>query len=84
MIHFLTWIIFGLIIGLLAKALHPGSEPVGLLPTIGIGIAGSFVGGLVNYLLSGRAEFRPAGFVMSVIGGIVFCALWRYYNLYVK
>ena len=81
MISLLTWLIFGLIIGLISKAIHTGNEPVGFLPTVGIGVAGSLVGGIINYILSGRMEYRPAGFIMSVIGGIVFCALWNYYNL---
>lgn len=81
MIHLITWIVFGLIIGLISKAIHPGNEPVGFLPTVGIGVAGSFVGGLVNYVLLRNHEYRPAGFIMSIVGGIVFCALWRYYKL---
>jgi uncharacterized membrane protein YeaQ/YmgE (transglycosylase-associated protein family) len=80
MISLLTWIVFGLIIGLISKAIHPGSEPVGFLATVGIGIAGSFVGGLVNSLL-GNGSYRPAGFLMSIVGGIVFCAIWSRYNL---
>lgn len=85
MISLLMWLVFGLIIGLIAKALHPGYDPVGFLPTLGIGIAGSFLGGLISNLLSmSNAPYRPAGFIMSVIGGVVFCALWRFYNLNVK
>jgi len=85
MIHLLTWLVFGLVIGLIAKAIHPGDEPVGFLPTLCIGIAGSFVGGFISYFLSaGDIEYRPAGFVMSVIGAVIFCYLWRYYNLNVK
>jgi uncharacterized membrane protein YeaQ/YmgE (transglycosylase-associated protein family) len=85
MIAILVWLIFGLIIGLIAKAIHPGYDPVGFLPTLGIGIAGSFLGGFISYLLSfGGVNYRPAGFVMSIIGALLFCSLWRYYNLNVK
>lgn len=82
MMSFLLWIVFGLVIGLVSKAIHPGEEPVGFLPTVLIGIAGSFLGGSVNYLLSsGNSQFRPAGILMSIVGGILFCALWRYFKL---
>lgn len=78
----LSWILFGLVVGWVAKLLHPGDEPVGYLPTFGIGVAGSFVGGGINYLLNfGNGVFHPSGFIMSIIGGVVCCAAYRYYKL---
>jgi len=81
MFNILGWIVFGLLVGLIAKYTHPGEEPVGFFSTLMIGIAGSFIGGVFNYLMTGNTEYRPAGILMSVIGGIVFCAFWRWYSL---
>lgn len=91
MFTILGWIIFGLIVGLIAKAIHPGDEPVGFLQTVGIGIAGSFVGGFINYILGtfsamsiagfSNHRFSPSGFIMSVVGGVLFCIFWRWYSL---
>jgi uncharacterized membrane protein YeaQ/YmgE (transglycosylase-associated protein family) len=53
----------GLIIGALARLALPGPDPMGILATIGLGLAGSFVGGL----LAGMLWNRPAGFVVSVL-----------------
>ena len=47
----LSWILLGLIVGVLAKWLMPGNDPGGLFITIGIGIAGAFVGGYIASLL---------------------------------
>jgi uncharacterized membrane protein YeaQ/YmgE (transglycosylase-associated protein family) len=82
MFHLLGWIIFGLIVGLVAKYTHPGEESLGFASTLLVGIAGSFLGGFINYLLSSGDVVRPAGFLMSIIGGVIFCALWRYYKLH--
>ena len=82
MFTILIWIVFGLIVGLIAKAIHPGDEPTGCLPTIGIGVAGSFVGGGINWALGlGNTPFAPSGFLMSIVGGIICCAAWRWYAL---
>ena len=43
------WLIYGLLVGIIAKALHPGDDPIGFLPTMGIGVAGSYIGGLINW-----------------------------------
>lgn len=81
MLYVLGWLVFGLIIGLVAKALHPGEDPVGFLPTVGIGIAGSFVGGMINWLLNMGGPFSPAGWLLSVVGGVLFCWAYRKYRL---
>lgn len=78
----LSWLIFGLIVGFLAKLLHPGDEPVGFVATVAIGVVGSFVGGMLNWLIfGGIGPLQASGFVMSIIGGIITCAAWRWYNL---
>lgn len=68
------WIVFGFLAGLIARALMPGRQRLGIIATTLLGIAGSFAGGFVWNLLSpGRDMFalRPAGFIGSVIGAIL-------------
>lgn len=68
----LGWIIFGLIAGLIARALVPGRDDIGLLWTIALGMVGSIVGGLIFGLLTvGVRGFEPAGWIGSIIGAIV-------------
>jgi uncharacterized membrane protein YeaQ/YmgE (transglycosylase-associated protein family) len=77
----LTWLIFGAIIGVIARFLVPGADPMGWVGTILLGIVGSFVGGFLGQLLfAGVAAFPPptAGWIGSVIGAIVVLLLWRF------
>ena len=67
----ISWPIFGLIIGAAARFVMPGRQPIGLLLTMVLGIAGSFVGGFLWFLL-GRSELgESAGFIMSTLGAFV-------------
>jgi uncharacterized membrane protein YeaQ/YmgE (transglycosylase-associated protein family) len=75
------WILYGLIVGLIAKSLHPGDDPVGFLPTVGIGVAGSYVGGFVNFILGKGEALSSSGLVMGIIGGVIFCAAYRWWKL---
>ena len=76
MFHILGWIFFGLIVGIIAKFLLPGRDPGGFLVTVGIGIAGSFVGGFLAQTVGWYEPGRPAGYLMSIFGAIVL--LWVY------
>jgi uncharacterized membrane protein YeaQ/YmgE (transglycosylase-associated protein family) len=69
----ITWIIFGFIVGLIARAVVPGRQALGFVMTTVLGVAGSLIGGLVISALSGgnAAGFTPAGFLGSIIGAIV-------------
>ncbi len=67
--------IVGLIVGALARLALPGPDPMGILATIGLGIAGSFVGGLITYALWGRA----GGIIVSVLAATALLALYRKY-----
>lgn len=81
----LAWVVFGLIIGLLAKAVMPGRDPGGTIVTILLGIVGAVVGGFLgNALLGGDAGVDNTGFgvnianiVLAVIGAIVVLAIYR-------
>ena len=81
MFWILSWVIFGLLVGLSVKAIHPGEDPIGFLPTVAIGIAGSFVGGGIQWLLNMGGPFSSAGFLWSIIGGVIFCYAYRRFKL---
>jgi uncharacterized membrane protein YeaQ/YmgE (transglycosylase-associated protein family) len=72
----LTWIAFGLLVGLMARAILPGRQPTGVVGTTLLGIVGSFLGGLVGNLVVEYPLFRlhPAGFIGSVIGALLVLA----------
>ena len=65
----------GLIVGALARLALPGPDPMGIFATIGLGLAGSFVGGLITYALFGRA----GGIIVSVLASTLLLALYRKY-----
>jgi uncharacterized membrane protein YeaQ/YmgE (transglycosylase-associated protein family) len=70
------WIIFGLIVGAIAKLLMPGRDPGGIIITMALGIAGALLGGFVGRALGWYQENEPAGFLMSLVGAVLL--LWIY------
>jgi len=77
MLGVLGWIVFGLIVGIIAKLLMPGRDPGGFVITILLGIAGAVTGGYSGRGLGWYEPNQPAGFFMSLIGAIVLLALYR-------
>jgi uncharacterized membrane protein YeaQ/YmgE (transglycosylase-associated protein family) len=73
----LGWILFGLIVGALAKLVMPGRDPGGIIVTILLGIAGAVLGGFVGQALGMYQQGEAAGFLMSFIGAVVLLALYR-------
>jgi uncharacterized membrane protein YeaQ/YmgE (transglycosylase-associated protein family) len=71
------WIIFGLIVGVIAKLLMPGRDPGGFIITILLGIAGSLFGGFIGRALGMYPPGHPAGFIMSILGAILLLVLYR-------
>lgn len=73
--NILYMIIFGFIIGVIARFLMPGPQPMGIIMTTLLGIAGSFLGGYLGYLLHGSEEGitspSPAGWIGSIIGAAI-------------
>lgn len=70
----LSWIVFGLVIGLVARALYPGNQKLSVPNTIALGIAGSVVGGLIAWALGYRPQegaFAGAGWIMSIVGALI-------------
>ena len=70
------WIVFGLIVGVVAKLIMPGPDPGGMIVTILLGIVGALIGGFIGRMLGWYGEGDPVGFIMAVIGAIV--ALFGY------
>jgi uncharacterized membrane protein YeaQ/YmgE (transglycosylase-associated protein family) len=70
------WIIFGLIVGAIAKLVMPGRDPGGIIVTMLLGIAGALVGGSVGRALGWYGPNDGAGFLMSLLGAIIL--LWIY------
>ena len=73
----LIWILFGLVVGALAKLVMPGNDPGGIIVTILIGIAGSLLGGFLGRMLGLYDRGEAAGFLMSLVGAVVLLALYR-------
>ena len=69
------WIIFGLIVGAIARFLMPGAQSMGTIMTILLGVAGSFVAFYIGKFLGLTAghpgSLRPVGFIPSLIGAII-------------
>lgn len=75
--HLIGFIIFGLVVGALAKLLMPGRDPGGIIVTALIGMAGALLGGWIGRTLLGRGEGYAAGWIMAIIGTVVLLAIYR-------
>ena len=73
----LGWILFGLVVGALAKLVMPGRDPGGIIVTMLLGIAGAVIGGFVGRTLGWYDEGEAAGFLMSFVGAVALLALYR-------
>lgn len=68
----LVFLVVGLIAGLIARAVVPGDDSMGIIGTMILGIGGSFIGGLLGALITGDGlEFNAAGIIGSVVGAII-------------
>ncbi len=79
MLHIIWSIIIGFIVGLIARAIVPGTQHMGFIMTTILGIVGSLIGGLIARLFSKPPEgskFHPAGFFLSLLGAIVLLVIW--------
>ena len=77
MLGILGWIVFGLIVGVLAKLVMPGRDPGGMIVTILLGIAGAVLGGFLGRLLGWYQPGEAAGFVMATLGAVLLLFLYR-------
>jgi uncharacterized membrane protein YeaQ/YmgE (transglycosylase-associated protein family) len=73
----LAWILFGLIVGLIAKLLMPGRDPGGFIVTMLLGIAGAMIGGFLGRAMGFYGPNQGAGFLMSIVGAILLLFIYR-------
>ena len=73
----LGWILFGLIVGALAKLVMPGRDPGGIIVTMLLGIAGAVIGGFLGRAMGFYGPGEAAGFLMSFAGAVLLLALYR-------
>jgi uncharacterized membrane protein YeaQ/YmgE (transglycosylase-associated protein family) len=73
----LSWIVFGLVIGIIGKLLMPGKDPGGFIITILLGIAGALVGGFIGRAMGLYSAGQSAGWIMSILGAVILLALYR-------
>jgi len=73
----LAWILFGLVIGVIAKLLMPGRDPGGFIVTVLLGIAGALLGGFIGRAMGFYGPGQSAGWMMLIAGAIVLLALYR-------
>jgi len=77
MLGIIGWMIFGLIVGALAKFIMPGRDPGGMLVTIGLGIAGALVAGFIGQLLGWYQSGQTGGFIAATLGAILILFVYR-------
>jgi len=77
MVGILGWIVFGLIVGVIAKLLMPGRDPGGIIVTMLIGIVGAIFGGYIGRALGFYGPNQGAGILMSIVGAVLLLAIYR-------
>lgn len=77
MFNILVWCVYGLFVGSIAKSIVPGEENFGFVKTVALGVAGSYMGGAILYLLGSYDAVSPAGVVMGVAGGVLSLVLYN-------
>jgi len=75
--HILITLIIGLVVGALAKLIMPGKDPGGIIVTMLIGIAGSFIAGLLGHALGWYKVGDGPGIIASVVGSVILLAIYR-------
>ena len=77
MFGILGWIVFGLIVGIVAKFLMPGRDPGGFIITTLLGIVGAVVGGWIGGALGIYGPGEPAGIIMAIVGAVLLLVAYR-------
>jgi uncharacterized membrane protein YeaQ/YmgE (transglycosylase-associated protein family) len=72
------WILFGLIVGVIAKLLTPGRDPGGFVITVLLGIAGALLGGFIGRVLGIYPNYQSTGgFFMSIVGAVIILGIYH-------
>ncbi len=77
MFGILGWIVFGLIVGVIAKLLMPGKDPGGIIVTSLLGIVGAVLGGYAGRAMGLYGPADSAGIFMSILGAVVVLLIYR-------
>ncbi len=80
MLHILWILIIGLVIGAVAKLLMPGKDPGGIIITMLLGVAGSFIATYLGQAFGWYRDGSSAGFIMSVIGAMILLLIYRLFK----
>lgn len=75
--NLIATLVIGLIVGALAKFIMPGNDPGGIIVTILLGIAGSFVGTFIGQALHLYQPGQAAGWIMSIVGALILLGIYR-------
>jgi uncharacterized membrane protein YeaQ/YmgE (transglycosylase-associated protein family) len=81
MFHIIWYLIVGFVVGLIARAILPGADHMGLIATTVVGLLGSLVGGYIGHWMHKPApgtKFHRTGFLMSIVGAIVLLLVLRF------
>lgn len=77
MFNLMVWCVYGIFVGTIAKSIVPGEENFGFWKTIALGVAGSYAGGIITYLL-GITPLQPSGVIMGVAGAIASLVFYKH------
>ena len=80
MFSILVWCVYGLFVGSIAKSLVPGEENFNFVKTVALGVAGSYMGGAIMYMLGKYDSLSPAGIFMGVAGAVISLVLYNKLN----
>ena len=72
--------IIGLVVGAVAKFVMPGNDPGGIIVTMLLGLAGSFIAGYLGQAIGWYQQGQPAGFIASVLGAILLLFIYRLFK----
>ena len=77
MFSILVWMVYGIFVGSIAKSIIPGEENFGFVKTVVLGVAGSYMGGSILYLLGEYDAVSPSGLFMGVAGACLTLVLYN-------
>lgn len=77
MMSLMIWCVYGIFVGSIAKSIVPGEEKLGFFQTIALGVAGSYMGGSILYLLGQYNALSPSGVIMGIVGAAISLVLYQ-------
>jgi uncharacterized membrane protein YeaQ/YmgE (transglycosylase-associated protein family) len=75
--YIITTLLIGLVVGALAKLVMPGRDPGGIIITILLGIAGSFIAGVLGHAMGWYRADQGPGILASILGAVILLAIYR-------